>query len=494
MFCSHCGAKNADNSAFCENCGANISADAPIKPRKPLSRRTLIIICAAVAAAIIALTVVLIIVNQPKTLEMDNYISVSFEGFDTVGRATLTVDGEKLVNDLTDGLDESGVTDLYKLLRQGKLDVELEKESGLRNGDTVTVNLTVDNAAFEEFGLKIKLKKTAYTVEGLKPITTVDPFDYLKVTVSGYEPYASVDFENTATDEYLQSRLYFYCDDRTYDCSNGDELVIYAGGIYEDSAEDGYHFTRFSMTYTLTDVPQPEEIDVFDILTVTYSGVDGEGRLSFEKNPGEDDFLSNVSFSFDKTYNLTSGDVVTCTASYWKTPEEYGYKVLTTEKTFTVPQLGTFVTDYTVLGEEARTQLTQKAQEKLEEALNAEYVAGSLYTSNSIFSTTYALDEYESFENVQLTHVYTYSGSSWSSTYHTLGFVFSVDLLGHPTEAANGTAYFYLSIEDLILLIDGTLEPGWEDELSMNSGAYVSFELLKEKRLNYYEDLVVIEQ
>ena len=492
MYCSHCGAPNADNSRFCESCGADISADAPVKARKPMSRKTLLILTAAIAAAVIGLVVLIIVLNLPTTIVLDDYLTVSFSGFDTHGEVSLDVHGEDLIKALSEGLSPEGKKELRKLIAAGKLMFELDKHDELKNGDTVNLKVTVDEKAFEELDLKLVVKKTAYEVTGLKAMTVFDPFQYLKVEYEGFEPYASIRLINTAEDPYLADAMYFYTS-QTDDLSEGMIISIEAELPYS-MGNYGYQATRMQMNYTLTGVPQPVEVDLFANLQISFTGVDGQGKLHYTEPQTEDPFLSNVYYSFSTSSGLTAGDTITCTAGYYRTPEQYGYKVSATEKTYTVPTLGTYVTDYTVLSDEVKQQLIDKATEKIREHYLATYPSGVMYTDKSVLSTTYYLEDYQAVENISLVAVYTGVYSSWLSDDRETGFIFSADFSGHNTEAANTTGYFYAYFENLIVNEDGSLQTGWEESVYLKGNAYVSEQLLKDKCLSGHDELVFTQQ
>ena len=165
-----------------------------------------------------------------------------------------------------------------------------------------------------------------------------------------------------------------------------------------------------------------------------------------------------------------------------------------TEKTYTVPTLGTYVTDYTVLSDEVKQQLIDKATEKIREHYLATYPSGVMYTDKSVLSTTYYLEDYQAVENISLVAVYTGVYSGWFSDDRETGFIFSADFSGHDTEAANTTGYFYAYFENLIVNEDGSLQTGWEESVYLKGNAYVSEQLLKDKCLSGHDELVFTQQ
>lgn len=124
-------------------------------------------------------------------------------------------------------------------------------------------------------------------------------------------------------------------------------------------------------------------IDVFENVTVEYSGVSGKATARFKRGSAniEDEtaknFLRTVSYSFDKSTNLSEGDTIKLKANYSEDAlKENKLKIKETEKEFkvekldSVPQAITDIPNY---------------QEKVEEIRSK---VKSQYTSNSTFTYT----------------------------------------------------------------------------------------------------------
>lgn len=512
MKCKTCGENIPNGHPFCGNCGTAADKKGP--------KRKGMIIGGVAAAAVIALAVILVLLCSPKTIVLDNYIEVKVSGYDTVGTATLEWDREQLVEDMLESMSRSKQKKLEELIDDlsteeklalallsadtdadeeellvfwviaQELELELDETEDLSNGDTVTLELDVDEDFFKELGLKVKLKKTVYPVEGLKEATKVDPFDYLEISYEGYAPQAQLILRNTAEDGFLMNHLSFWAEN----CENineGDEITVTASFDEWYAIENGYIFTQTTRQITATNVPQPQKIDVFDLLTVTYTGVDGSGMLYSEVAQTEDYFLSSVSFRFDKISGLSEGDTVLCTATWWADPTSNGYEVEATEMTFTVPELGTYVTDYTALSEATRQQLMDAALAGIADTFDQDAVFGYLYTGESVFDVAYDYDDYSSFGNFRIDRAFYGKYNSWGTISNRVGFVITFDLSGHSVSEANTTGYCCVIFRDLILTPDGTLEEGWEDNAIFETLSYTSYDLFYSNYLQYMIDLVV---
>lgn len=506
MFCEKCGTQNPDGSMFCQNCGNKMAAEpapaaaaapvaAPAAPAaKPVNTKKALIIMGIVAAVIIAIVAVVLIITAPTKIVLDNYITVEIEGYDGIGRANLNWDSETMLTDMCKDLEEAEAKQLTLALMLGqKLDLELDRDEELFNGETINLVLTYDEAFFEMYNLEIQLKKTEFAVEGLKESTMINPFDFLKITYEGFAPYASLTLENTSTDPYLKENISFYANN-SYNLEEGESFTVSVSYSEYDAQQNGFIITSDEKEYTATGLSQPKEVDLFDYLVMEFTGVDGSGQMTFGRKEGydEDPFFSRVSFRASSTYNLTTGDSLTFTVSYPSEPERYGYKVKAEEKTITVPQLGVYIKDLNAVSDNVRNQLVNALKDKATAVYTGNEATGYLYTGTSILSKTYDLEDYTDIKNLKLTHTYHCEVTSWGSTYNRVGIFFTVELGGHKTEAANCTAYGYACIDNAILKADGTLEAGWEEALEVYSSVANSYELFQEKWC--INDTMVIEE
>lgn len=301
-FCGNCGSQLNDDVVFCPNCGAKTQENAaengnqqipnqqmpnqgyvnpnsngaaggmgaPVRQKKPMSKKTIGIIIAAVVALVIGVIAIIIVKNMKKTINVSDYISVEFTGYDTVGKASVKLDEEKFleavlkakgkkidkkkdINDYTwsDLVDLLSV-DTYDLL--ASIEADLDKEDYLSNGDEVTVTITYDEEDAKEAGIKIKDTEKKFTVEGLADIQEIDPFAELSVTYEGIAPNVRVVLQNNATDDVLYYLSYQIEDEKTY-YDEGDVVKVKISDYdVEDALLNGYKFTETEKEYTIDQV------------------------------------------------------------------------------------------------------------------------------------------------------------------------------------------------------------------------------------------------
>lgn len=274
MFCPKCGTEIKEG-VFCPKCGTKIEGEAqqvnqpqmqtveagqegmpvqkPVqsveKKREPANKKTLGIIAAAVAALVL---VIIIACCHKPTINLNKYVTVEFEGYETLGKATAVVDWESIEKDygkkikvdkaalkkemkkelgadysdtffgelVDEYLEESAV----ELLREA-VSGSLDKSNGLSNGDEVIYTWDCDDEDIEKFlGCKLKHPDQTFKVSGLEQVGTFNPFDGVSVTYSGTAPNgtASINYEyNNDYDYYLNYKF-----DKQDGLSNGDTVTL----------------------------------------------------------------------------------------------------------------------------------------------------------------------------------------------------------------------------------------------------------------------------
>lgn len=144
------------------------------------------------------------------TIDLNKYVTVEAEGYDSMGTLNCTFDYEAFEKDY-DGKIKANVkssdggtaADIALELGFGEevVDVFLDycvgyrsdKSSELSNGDVVNLQWDCeDEDAKKYFNVKLKYSDIQYTVKGLTEVGTFDPFEYVNVEFSGTSPNGSV--------------------------------------------------------------------------------------------------------------------------------------------------------------------------------------------------------------------------------------------------------------------------------------------------------------
>lgn len=244
MICTHCGKEIQNGITFCPYCGStvnNAKENTKMKKRNPAKVLVPIAAVAVVAAGGWAFA------NRTPTIDVSKYMTLSADGYNTVGKLNIDFDTDKLEQDYGKQIatrfkkqmknlkdDTYGLSSLTASLYDGyEADLFAEtcatgsadKTKNLSNGDVVTYTWD-DNSdeAEEAFGVKVKYTDITYTVSGLASVNTFDAFDGVDVEFSGISPDGRATVNSLPTAAEAQG-LYYTLDENSA-LSNGDTVTL----------------------------------------------------------------------------------------------------------------------------------------------------------------------------------------------------------------------------------------------------------------------------
>lgn len=287
MICVHCGRDIPNGTKFCPFCGQPVAADQPagqpafniqpgasvqppqqppvmgaqqpmggqpaaatatVTPKAPIDPKKLAVPVAV--AAVVIVGGVLIATHKP-TVNLNKYITLSAEGYNSIGTLDVEFDTDKLEKDYGKKIaknfqkamknheeDTYGLSNLAGSLYEGGetslfvtycADGSADKTRNLSNGDVVTytwdgVNEQTKKEAEELFGVKIKCSDVTYKVSGLTAVNTFDAFDGVEVEFDGISPDGSATVNTLPTAEAAKG-LYYTLDEQ-YNLANGDTVTV----------------------------------------------------------------------------------------------------------------------------------------------------------------------------------------------------------------------------------------------------------------------------
>lgn len=287
MICVHCGRDIPNGTKFCPFCGQPVAADQPagqpafniqpgasvqppqqppvmgaqqpmggqpaaatatVTPKAPIDPKKLAVPVAV--AAVVVVGGVLIATHKP-TVNLNKYITLSAEGYNSIGTLDVEFDTDKLERDYGKKIaknfqkamknheeDTYGLSNLAGSLYEGGetslfvtycADGSADKTRNLSNGDVVTytwdgVNEQTKKEAEELFGVKIKCSDVTYKVSGLTAVNTFDAFDGVEVEFDGISPDGSATVNTLPTAEAAKG-LYYTLDEQ-YNLANGDTVTV----------------------------------------------------------------------------------------------------------------------------------------------------------------------------------------------------------------------------------------------------------------------------
>lgn len=254
MRCENCGAENANGAKFCKECGKTLetgshqevvpppqkaAASQFVDSLKMIPKKTLAGVCAAV---LILAVIIGMAVSSGNTINLNKYITIEAEGYDGYGTAQVGIDLDALEEKYGDKLKftssaqkEYGewlslATPLEVVL--DCVNIELDTDTGLKNGDTIHYTWTVNEELSKYVKCKVKCKDGDYEVSGLTEVASFDAFANLSVSFEGISPNGTISIayngpEMSSNDVILSAPNGGY--------RNGDSVTL---TIAEDSIEN----------------------------------------------------------------------------------------------------------------------------------------------------------------------------------------------------------------------------------------------------------------
>lgn len=288
-YCKNCGEIAENGDRYCGKCGVKIEWEKeenqgiesgynrqvmPEKMQDNVNRNKKIRVRILIASIVVVLGIIGFSVwsYEKKKVNLNDCYTVTFNGYDTVGEASVSLDMGKFnkavlkaqgkevtddqseisqnnLKDIVDNLTLENIKDgVLNYSLAGSIVANVTPSKDLKNGDTVTVTFTFDGELAKQNGIRFVAEDQIYTVSGLGDIKEVDPFDNIEVTYTGIAPNATLVFNNNATDEYLSSIA--YTADKQEGINIGDTINVTLDVDEDEALHQGYRFTQISKTYT----------------------------------------------------------------------------------------------------------------------------------------------------------------------------------------------------------------------------------------------------
>ncbi len=214
-------------------------------------------------------------------INIGDYTSVEYTGYNGDGEAEAIIDYDGLYDAIlmASGDKTDNLRSVYPTFIRNTQYV-IDKDTGLTNGDEVTVQFSGNEDAFKKAGVHVKMAPVQMTVAGLKEYTHCKAEDVIEVNQTGAEPYITLSyaFASSAPQE-LQG--YVDMPEREMVKGNAGETIertihfdedgLKSQGIIID--DDNMEITLESDGQYVTDVSDIPEDDLNQILSDTYDEI-----------------------------------------------------------------------------------------------------------------------------------------------------------------------------------------------------------------------------
>ncbi len=265
----------------------------------------------AVGVIVILALIFLFTGSKKISVDINEYITVSFSGYDSCGYADVDIDKNAIQDILVEeGIDSSESE--YPELDQDDIarkvavsidaDIDLADQT-LSNGDVITVTITYNEELAEGCNVEFKVKEESFTVSGLEPLVSLNPFDDLTVKFTGASPYALPSIDLNTTNEFLKTKYYSFSSE-SYQA--GDVVTVTFEGTEEDANRYGYTVDTYTCDYVCEDVNMWIESDepLSDANIETLKAVAMEG---IDKYLNKLDAATMTSYEYQGMYVMSQG-------------------------------------------------------------------------------------------------------------------------------------------------------------------------------------------
>lgn len=350
MYCSKCGAE-VNTGSFCPKCGnkmqetsssdveekvkvsegevelKNANITKPVAIAKKIDKK---IIAGIICAVALLLLFIIIGVNHKIVIKLDNYLKVDFEGYDTLGTASYSIDWDSFEKDygkkikankkalnrmikemlseeigfsVSDEYFSEVMSEINSYSEVGALVLfldgsgSLDKKSGLSNGDQVkfTWDIEDEESLCKVFNCKFKYEESIHEVIGLEHVGSFDPFDGIIISYSGIAPNGTASIENDRINDY--DYYLSYDIDKNKGLSNGDKIKV---TVKLTNSEE-----RFVSEFGMLPSSNEKEFTVDGLMAyITSSNEIPEKLLKSMQSQSEDIIRSKVANKWDKNASL----------------------------------------------------------------------------------------------------------------------------------------------------------------------------------------------
>ena len=167
------------------------------------------------------------------TVNLDQYVKIEAEGYNSVGTAKIVFDEKQFFEDYDSKIrykaggpaDADKYYNAAECLSREFITGQFDKSTNLSNGDNIKYIWCVDDSAVSEyFKVKLEMSEITYKVEGLGDAETFDMFKDIEVEFEGSSSEGKVRIYNTSDIEPVKD--WKFEADKSEGLRNGDKITV----------------------------------------------------------------------------------------------------------------------------------------------------------------------------------------------------------------------------------------------------------------------------
>lgn len=240
---------------------AVVAKDVTEKVKKMPPKKLAMLGAGAVALIVLAMTMF-----GEKTIDVTEFVSAEFSGYEDAGRVGISLDEYVLIDEIFANMKNSNVDSSYYVYEAiDAITLKFDVPDELDNGDKVKVEVIVNEDRIKNLGVKLKGGDMTFKAEGLEEVEDIDPFDYITVEFTGISPNINAtikyDTESNARMSAVRGQL-----SKTSGIVVGEELVLTLNDVEESQTKkNGYVLEETEKTFKCENVDKyVESVDEID--------------------------------------------------------------------------------------------------------------------------------------------------------------------------------------------------------------------------------------
>lgn len=237
-----------------------------------------LILSAFVALAVLCLCV-LSGCSAKRTIDLADYVSVEFTGYNGDGSANVSIDRSAMLPLLDKQISPATITDSFEA-------GGIQNNGMLSNGDVIGVTINYNELLMENAKLKVKNPTLSFTVEGLKEKQKLDVFSAVELGTEGVSPECKINVQYGGNLPYGTFEIVLengevtdVYTDRKF--KNGEKLTL---RLTEDAIE------RLGKEYKIDETSREYTVEADSAYILTAADLSAENRKALDKIA--EDFLN----------------------------------------------------------------------------------------------------------------------------------------------------------------------------------------------------------
>ncbi|MGI6616496.1 MAG: hypothetical protein ACOX36_00255 [Saccharofermentanales bacterium] len=224
-----------------------------------------------------------------SSIDVRELVSIQVTGANGYGTLEVKTNRERtqaMVREKMDVLkdgDEKGLKRAFMYeAALATLSYSAETTSALRNGDTVEIYASYDEALAKAAGIRFKNKSFVYTVRDLSEAARIQVEESVSLTFTGYNGFGEAELAISGEMQHFKDDFAFDFLSPSTKLSNGDVVKLRVVPDNRALTSAGRIAAETTLNFKVEGLPELKTVDPFENLVLMFIGVSDDGTISFD--------------------------------------------------------------------------------------------------------------------------------------------------------------------------------------------------------------------